>query len=55
MQVEITPEPSSEEREVIAAALAAFFARDGDEPGAWWKAGVLENVDHADQDELSSG
>lgn len=44
MSVEITPEPTPEEREALLRALAAL---DGarDEPSAWWEAGVREALE----------
>jgi hypothetical protein len=38
MDLEITPEPTKEEREAVAAALAA----PNDAPSAWWLAGIEE-------------
>jgi hypothetical protein len=48
VQYEIRPEPTPEEREVLARALAAVPAGGGapDAPGsAWWEAGAREAVD----------
>ena len=44
MQLEIEPEPSSEEREALERALAALAAPSADPRGAWWREGVRENV-----------
>jgi hypothetical protein len=41
---EALPEPDEEEREAIARALAAVERERDAEPGAWWRAGVRENV-----------
>jgi hypothetical protein len=43
-QIEISPEPTAEERAAIVAALEVVRAEDEREPGAWWAAGVRENV-----------
>jgi hypothetical protein len=47
MDLEITPEPTPEEREALLQALAAVNGRR-DEPPAWWLAGVREAVDGED-------
>jgi hypothetical protein len=39
-----SPEPSPEEREALARALARVLAEREDPRGAWWRAGVGENV-----------
>lgn len=45
MEIEITPEPSPEEREALERALARLLEDDGGgERGAWWCEGVGENV-----------
>jgi hypothetical protein len=48
MDVQITPEPGSEEREVILRALVERLAQDG-RPGAyrsaWRELGIRENTD----------
>ena len=46
---EIDPEPSPEERAAIEAAVARVQAERERQPGAWWAAGVRENV--ADDEE----
>ena len=45
MAVEISPEPTPEEREAQLRALAALDG-DGDDRGtsAWWHAGIVEAV-----------
>ena len=43
-ELEITPEPTPDERTVIEAALAPLLAREADAPNAWWRAGALEAV-----------
>ncbi len=50
MNVEITPEPTPEERAAILAALERLRAEEAQGPGAWWEAGVRENLD-GDEDE----
>jgi hypothetical protein len=42
--VEITPEPTPEERAAILAALDRIRAEDERGPGAWWEAGLRESV-----------
>jgi hypothetical protein len=43
MELEITPEPSPEEREVLEQALTRLLAADSAaEPSAWWRAGLEE-------------
>lgn len=44
MELEISPEPSPEEREAIARALALLSSGPPDERGAWWREGVGEDV-----------
>jgi hypothetical protein len=44
--IEITPEPTPEEREAILRALATLNgAADHGGSSAWWRAGILEAVD----------
>lgn len=45
--IEITPEPTAEERAAILAALEQVQAED-ERPGAWWEAGLRENVEDED-------
>jgi len=49
MTVEITPEPTPEEREAILRALAVL---DGPASGssAWWEAGIREAVEDDESD-----
>jgi hypothetical protein len=44
VRVEITPEPTPEERDALLRALAAL---DGvhHRPAAWWEAGIREAVE----------
>jgi hypothetical protein len=44
MELEITPEPSPEEREALEQALARLLAEPGDPRSAWWREGVSENL-----------
>jgi hypothetical protein len=47
-ELEITPEPSPEERVAIEKAVSEVLAEEPKRPGgAWWRAGV----DAADEDE----
>jgi hypothetical protein len=44
--VEITPEPTPDEREALLHALARWDeAVDHGGSSAWWRAGILEAVD----------
>jgi len=44
--VEITPEPTPEEREAVLRALATLNgAVDRGGSSAWWRAGILEAVE----------
>jgi len=45
VELEITPEPTPEERAAILAALDAMEAEERRGPGAWWEAGLRENVE----------
>ena len=46
MTVEITPEPTPEEREAVLRALATLNgAVDRGGSSAWWRAGILEAVE----------
>ena len=42
--IEITPEPTPEERAAILAALDQIRAEEERGPGAWWAAGLRESV-----------
>ena len=57
MQLEITPEPTPDERKAIAKAIAALVAEDGrpagGSRGVWWREGLREAVE--DEDEPESG
>lgn len=44
MDVEISPEPTPEEREVLLAALAGLNGGAGG-GSAWWEAGIRESVE----------
>lgn len=41
MELEITPEPTPEERAAIEQAIAAALERQPD-GGAWWRAGMAD-------------
>jgi hypothetical protein len=45
VELEITPEPTPEERAAIVAAIEALDAERPRGPGAWWEAGLRENVE----------
>jgi hypothetical protein len=49
-ELEITPEPTAEERAAIEAAMAKLLDTEpnGAVPGAWWQAGILEATDEPD-------
>jgi len=42
--IEISPEPSVEEREAVERALARLLGEAGGRESAWWREGVRENV-----------
>jgi len=44
----IVPEPTSEERAAIEAALRSRAGQGGGRPGPWWEAGVRESVGAGD-------
>jgi len=50
VNVEITPEPSPEERAAILAALARLQTDEAHAPGRWWEAGLRENVEDDEDD-----
>jgi len=50
VNVEITPEPTPEERAAILAALEQVRAAEARGPGAWWEAGLRESVGDEDDD-----
>jgi len=45
VELEITPEPTPEERAAIVAAIEALEAEAARGRGAWWEAGLRENVE----------
>jgi hypothetical protein len=45
MDLEITPEPTPEERDAIACALAELAATRRPSPGEWWRQGLIEAVE----------
>ena len=47
MDLEITPEPTAEEREALLEALAALNGRH-DDPPSWWVAGAREAIEDDD-------
>ena len=52
MHLDIVPEPSSEEREAIVAALEKARAQ-ADGRDDWWRAGVVENLEEGAGESLS--
>ena len=51
MKLEISPEPTAEERAAIEAAVAELLdggQENGVPPGAWWRAGILEATEESD-------
>jgi len=44
MEIEITPEPSPEERDAIERALARLLEEGAEQRSAWWREGVAENL-----------
>jgi hypothetical protein len=47
--IEITPEPTPEERAAILAALEQLRAEEERGPGRWWEAGLRESVEDEDE------
>jgi hypothetical protein len=45
VDLQISPEPTPEERAVIVAALEALKAEESRGPGPWWEAGLRANVE----------
>jgi hypothetical protein len=45
VELEITPEPTPDERAAILAALEALEAEETRGPLHWWEAGLRENVE----------
>lgn len=52
MDAEITPEPTSEEREALERALEGLDGAQADLRGPWWREGLREQLD-ADQSQSS--
>jgi hypothetical protein len=52
MHLEITPEPTPEERAAIEAVLAPLLADDPEPAGAWWRAGVLDAIEDDEPDSI---
>lgn len=53
MELEISPEPSPEERKALLEALAALLARDSRPAAyrsAWREHGIRENLEDADEE-----
>jgi hypothetical protein len=48
MNVEITPDPTPEERAAIVAALEQLRAEEERGLGPWWETGLRENVGEED-------
>jgi hypothetical protein len=49
--IEITPEPTPEERAAILSALEQLRIEDEHGPGRWWEAGLRESVEDEDEDD----
>jgi hypothetical protein len=49
-ELEITPEPSPDERAAIEAAVAEVLNGESETRGAWWRAGVLDAADDDEPD-----
>ena len=49
-ELEITPEPTAEERAAIEAAIARLLHGEQIDAalGAWWQAGILEATEESD-------
>jgi len=49
-EIEITPEPTAEERAAIEAAVAEMLDGRGTDalPVEWWRAGILDAVEESD-------
>jgi hypothetical protein len=45
VELEITPDPSPEEKAAIVAALSKLRADRTEPPGPWWQAGIREAID----------
>jgi hypothetical protein len=44
VEIELSPEPPEEVAAAVAETVAQALAADGD-PGAWWRAGLQENLE----------
>jgi hypothetical protein len=44
VELEISPEPSPEEREALERALARLLVEPDDPRSAWWREGIGENL-----------
>ena len=42
--IEISPEPSAEEREAVERALARLLGKPDGRATAWWREGISDNV-----------
>jgi hypothetical protein len=54
VNVEISPEPTPEEREALLRAVAALDEAGG-EASAWWEAGIRDVVADVDEGQFPSG
>ena len=52
MHLDIVPQPSSDERDAIVAALEKARA-EADSRDDWWRAGVIENLEEGAGESLS--
>jgi hypothetical protein len=48
--MEVSPEPTPEERAAILAALERLLAEEERGPGRWWEAGLRESVEGEEDD-----
>jgi hypothetical protein len=49
MALEITPEPSEEEREALEQALARLLEEPAEARSGWWREGIRESVSPEDE------
>jgi hypothetical protein len=49
MELEITPEPSPEERKVLERALAHLLEEGAPEPSTWWRVGLEEALSREEE------
>ena len=49
-ELEITPEPSPDERAAIEVAVAALLTDERQAPTAWWTAGLADTADDDEPD-----